>query len=258
MKAARLTQPNSTSGPSREGVGEMFDRISPRYDLLNRLLSLRRDVAWRKRLANHLPKTSGKLELLDLACGTADVMLTLKAISGRVGSVVGLDLSRGMLAIGAKKIAQHGLRDDLSVAQGDASVLPFPDNSFDGVTIAFGIRNLAALDQALSEIRRVLRPGGRFLILEFSLPRNALLRGFYLVYFRHILPRLGGLISGDREAYRYLDQTVETFPYGAEMVRILQAAGFVDVKLHPQTFGIASIYQADEPTGSKSDEGKGS
>ena len=168
MRAARLTQANSTSGPSREGVGQMFDRISHRYDLLNRLLSLRRDVAWRKQLAKYLPN-GNKLELLDLACGTADVMLTLKKISARVVSVIGLDLSRGMLEVGAQKIARGGLQDDLAVVEGDASTLPFPNHTFDCVTIAFGIRNLAALDQSLAEIRRVLRPGGRLLIIEFSL-----------------------------------------------------------------------------------------
>jgi len=255
MKAARVTQPNSTSGPSRDGVGEMFDRISHRYDLLNRLASLRRDVVWRRRLASYLP-LSGEIELLDLACGTADVMLTLKNTSERIVSAVGLDLSRGMLAIGARKIERRGLRDDLAFVEGDASLLPFSDHAFDCVAIAFGIRNLVALDQSLKEIRRVLRPGGRLLVLEFSMPENSLLRALYLIYFRHVLPVLGGIISGDKVAYRYLDKTVETFPYGSKLVRILSDAEFVDVCQYPQTFGIATIYRADVSTDPSASNGE--
>ena len=239
-----MTLPEVSSGPSREKVGEMFDRISHRYDLLNRLLSLRRDVAWRKLLCRYLP-SGAELEILDLACGTADVMLTLKERSQRVKTVVGLDLSRGMLSIGKGKIDHKGHSTNLAVVEGNAKDLPFPDRSFDAATIAFGIRNLAQLETSLAEIRRVLRPKGRFIVLEFSLPANKLIRSLYLVYFRHILPWLGGMISGDRSAYRYLDSTVETFPYGEEMVRILRAAGFADVTRKPLTFGIATIYVAD-------------
>lgn len=231
--------------PSRDGVGEMFDRIAPRYDLLNRLLSLRRDVGWRKRLSRYLPERDN-LHVLDLACGTADVLLSLLRHSDRLSRGVGIDLASEMLRLGQYKIQRAGAGSALDLATGDAAALPFADRSFDVATIAFGIRNFAALDDSLAEIHRVLRNDGRLLILEFSLPRNRLVRWAYLAYFRIILPRLGGLISGDSSAYTYLNQTVETFPYGEEFCDLLRSAGFRNVHCHPLTLGIATIYSADK------------
>lgn len=235
--------PQSPPGPSRAQVGQMFDRIASRYDLLNRLLSGRRDVAWRKRLAKHLPG-GGDLELLDLACGTADVLLTLYRECDRISFALGADLARGMLKLGQDKIKNSRALNQAELVQGNSMSLPLADDTFDVVTIAFGIRNFVDLPAALSEIRRVLRPGGKLLILEFSLPTGRIRRTLYLWYFRHVLPWLGGLISGDNSAYRYLNQTVETFPHGEDFAHVLRKAGFTDVSLEPLTGGIATIYDA--------------
>ncbi|HPG40579.1 MAG TPA: bifunctional demethylmenaquinone methyltransferase/2-methoxy-6-polyprenyl-1,4-benzoquinol methylase UbiE [bacterium] len=222
----------------------MFDRIAARYDLLNRLLSLRCDVAWRKRLARHLPERDG-LAILDVATGTADVLLTL-CRNGQVSRAVGVDMAVDMLNIGRRKIAERHLSDRIALLPGNALHLPVQDNRFDAVTIAFGIRNIPKPEYALGEMRRILKPGGRALILEFSLPGNQWIKKMYLFYFRHVLPRIGGMLSGDKAAYSYLNKTVEDFPYGDKFTAMLVKAGFVQVRYYPLTFGIATIYCADK------------
>ena len=230
--------------PSRHEVWRMFDRIAHRYDFLNHLLSLNRDVAWRKRLIRHLPDRP-ELTLLDLATGTADQLLTLYDC-GRVKAGIGIDLSEKMLAIGREKIARRELQAKLSLESGDAEQIPFENDRFDAVTMSFGIRNVTDVPHTFREMRRVLNPGGRALILEFSLPKSRLLRRIYLCYFRRILPYLGGLVSGDSHAYRYLNETVETFPYGKEFCDLMRDAGFSKVSFTPLTFGIATIYRGDK------------
>ena len=234
-------RPSAAGLPAKSDAPRMFDRIAPRYDLLNRLLSGRRDVAWRRQVAALLPDRD-RLEVLDIATGTADILLTLFERRHNIASGVGADMAGKMLAIGQDKIRAAGLNERIELVQADALALPFADSSFDAVTIAFGIRNVTDVVRGLTEMNRVLRPGGRALILEFSLPANALIRWGYLLYFRHILPRLGALISGDRGAYRYLNQTVEDFPYGTAFCDLMLTAGFADVTALPLTFGIASIY----------------
>lgn len=224
----------------------MFDRIAHRYDLLNRLLSLGQDVVWRKKVAAHLPDLA-QMQVLDLATGTGDLLLTLARRNDNVAGGVGIDLAEKMLEIGRQKITRQGLDGMLRLQAGDAVQIPFDDQQFDAVTISFGIRNVLDVPRSLSEMRRVLNPGGRALILEFSLPANALLRKLYLFYFRHVLPRIGGLISGDSYAYRYLNETVETFPYGEAFCELMRQAGFEAVRMTPLTFGIATIYQGDVP-----------
>ena len=236
-----MTAPES---PSRQQVWKMFDRIAYRYDLLNHLLSGNRDVAWRKKMAEMLPERND-LDVLDLATGTGDQLITL-AETGKLRSGVGIDLAEKMLAIGREKIVAKQLDRLLTLQTGDAGAIPFPDNSFDAVSITFGIRNVLDVPAALREISRVLRPKGRALILEFSLPRNGLVRHSYLFYFRHILPRLGGLISGDSYAYRYLNQTVETFPYGEAFCTLMRESGFTSVQATELTFGVATIYSGDK------------
>ena len=231
--------------PPRQQVWEMFDRIAHRYDLLNRLLSFGRDVSWRKQVVRHLPPGAG-LRVLDLATGTADVLIAL-ARSGRLAAGVGLDRSAGMLALGVRKIRDRGLADRLSLVQGDAVNLGLRANAFDAVTMAFGIRNVTDMDAGLREMLRILTPGGRALILEFSLPGNRAFRGVYLAYFRHVLPRIGGLLSGDAHAYRYLNQTVETFPYGEAFCEHMRRAGFHRVAARSLTFGIATLYAGEKP-----------
>ena len=238
--------PDSKAVPPRAQVWRMFDRIAHRYDLLNRLLSFGRDVAWRKALVKRLPDGQG-LRVLDLATGTADVLLAMAADRTRVASGLGVDPSWGMITRGRRKLVKRGLGGAFGLVRGDAMRLGLADASFDAVTIAFGIRNVDDVAAGLSEMRRVLRPGGRALVLEFSLPDNALFRTGYLFYFRHVLPRLGGLISGDSAAYRYLNETVETFPYGDDFLTLMRDAGFGALRAHPLTFGIATLYEGTAP-----------
>ena len=226
---------------SRHQVWRMFDRIAPRYDLLNRLLSGRRDVAWRKRMAAFL-NDSPHQTVVDVATGTADVLLTFANASPKVHRGFGVDMSTQMLAIGRNKIARAGLSDRFSLIEGDALALPIENQSCDAATIAFGIRNVEDIQSALSEMRRVLRSGGRCIVLEFSLPSTRFFRAFYLFYLRHFLPRIGNLISGDSAAYTYLNKTIETFPHGEAFCAEMRRVGFSDISAHPQTFGIASIY----------------
>ncbi len=224
----------------------MFDRIAHRYDLLNRLLSLGRDVAWRKRVSSFLPGRHN-MSVLDLATGTADLLISVYENSGRVALGVGVDMAGKMLALAHKKITQRKLEEALTAVRGNVNSLPFADGSFDAVTIAFGIRNLEDVSAGLNEMHRVLNAGGKALILEFSLPANWFVRWLYLVYFRYILPLIGAVISGDSYAYRYLNRTVEKFPYGKEFCRLMEHAGFQDVHVHPLTFGIATIYEGTRP-----------
>jgi demethylmenaquinone methyltransferase/2-methoxy-6-polyprenyl-1,4-benzoquinol methylase len=232
-------------GPSREKVWRMFDRIAGRYDLLNRLLSFRQDVRWRKKLVQHFPSAKN-LQMLDLATGTADVLLSLFKQSENLERGVGIDMAREMLKVGRGKVHKEQKDNQIVLYPADAMHLPFRDNSFHLVTIAFGIRNVLDLNKGLGEMNQVLKKGGRLLVLEFSLPSSRWFRKIYLFYFRKILPVIGGIISGDMYAYNYLNQTVETFPYGEEFCNLMLEAGFSKVKFVPLTFGIASIYIGDK------------
>ncbi len=232
--------------PSREGVAHLFDRIAPTYDLLNRLLSCRRDIAWRRELVAALP-TDRPIELLDLATGTADVLIEARKRLPEESRVLGVDVSAQMLTQARAKLCELGMTESITLQQGNATDLAFNDAMFDVVTIAFGIRNVMDTPTALTEMLRVLKPGGCVQILEFSLPQNAVVRGCYLLFFRHLLPRIGGWISGDTAAYAYLNQTVETYPYGSAFVGMLEEAGFVDCACKSLTLGIASHYTGRKP-----------
>ena len=238
----KKSDPAQKPVPERRDVWKMFDRVAHRYDLLNRTLSFGRDVRWRRHLAQLLPPRN-ELEVLDLATGTGDLLLSLYTDSGRVVSGVGLDMAGRMLEIARAKVRDRGLSDRLALIRADASTIPFMSASFDAVTIAFGIRNVVDVPQALSEMHRVLKPGGRCLILEFSLPRNRIIRAAYLFYFRYLLPRIGAIVSGDNYAYSYLNETVETFPYGQQFCDLMEDAGFEAVRGHTLTFGVATIYE---------------
>ena len=224
----------------------MFDRIARRYDLLNRLLSFGADVSWRRKVARFLRPHPGQ-HVLDLATGTADQLLLLFEKSNRVKTGIGMDLAEKMLEIGRKKIDKRGLSEALCLRIGNAMDIPANDNQFDTVTISFGIRNVTDIARALLEMYRVLKPGGRLLVLEFSLPRPRFICSIYLFYLRHMLPRIGALVSGDPHAYRYLNETIETFPYGETFCEMLRTAGFTAATAHPMTFGVATIYQGDKP-----------
>jgi demethylmenaquinone methyltransferase/2-methoxy-6-polyprenyl-1,4-benzoquinol methylase len=232
-----------TVKPTAAESWRMFDRIAPRYDLLNRLLSFRRDVAWRRTLIRALPQ-GDRLRVLDLATGTADVLLAMCREGARVRRAVGVDKSGGMLALGKRKADRAGASADF--VHGDAQALSFTDGAFDAITIAFGIRNVPDVPAALREMRRTLRPGGRALVLEFSTPSNPVFRRLYFLYFRHVLPRIGAIVSGDAQAYRYLNESAETFPHGEAFLALMRAAGFASVSARPLSSGIATLYQGDK------------
>ncbi len=238
-------QVSETKNHSRVEVWKMFDRIAHRYDLLNRLLSMWQDVRWRNRVARHLPDRDDQ-NILDLATGTGDLLISIFNHSKRVKSGIGIDMAEKMLEFGRPKLVKRNLQDKITLQTGNATDIPFEENRFDAVTISFGIRNVTDVSQSLGEMHRVLNDGGRAIILEFSLPKNKLMRNSYLFYFRNVLPRIGGLISGDSFAYRYLNETVETFPYGQDFCDLMTATGFKNVRQSPLTFGIATIYQGDK------------
>ncbi len=233
------------SEPTEAESWKMFDRIARRYDFLNRLLSFRQDVSWRKRMIKCLPE-GDSLAMLDLATGTGDVLINIYEKSGRIGRGIGLDMSGGMLKFGQMKLRKKQFSDSLRLMRGDAMAMGLAENSFDVATMSFGIRNVPDVPKALRDIHRVLKPGGRALILEFSIPGNSIIRAGYLFYFRHILTRIGGLISGDTKAYRYLNSTVEAFPSGEAFTSMMQDAGFDRIAAHELTFGIATLYVGDK------------
>lgn len=230
--------------PSREKVWEMFDDISPTYDRINQILSLGLDRKFRKKLVEFLPKKQS-LKLLDIATGTAEQIIAILNESDSIDEAVGLDLSKKMLAIGRKKIQEKFYHGKVSLKEGSSDALPFEENSFDVITISFGIRNVQNLEKTFSEIKRVLKKDGRLLILEFSLPENLFIKKLHLFYLRRILPHLGGILSKNRKAYRYLNETIETFPYGQAFQKLLENHGWKDVKASPLFFGAVHVYQAE-------------
>lgn len=236
------------AGPSRAHVAAMFDGIAHRYDVANRVLSLGLDVGWRQRLLARLPESGRggrRLRVLDVATGTADVALAV-ARDPRVDRVVGVDVSVGMLAHGATKVHAAGFDDRITLCAGDARDLAdHTDN--DVVTISFGIRNVPDTAQALASMGRALAPGGTLLILEFAEPTMPVFAPAYRFYRRHLLPVVGGTIAGDRAAYRYLDDTIATFPSGADFVRLLTEAGFDDAAFESLTMGSVHLYRACWP-----------
>lgn len=227
--------------PQHTDVRRMFDRIAPRYDLLNHLLSAGQDYRWRHRAAACLSQDDPQT-MADLATGTADQVVSLCRACLGAPYVIGIDPAGEMLARGRAKLQRLQLTDRATLLLGDAQQLPLGDAAVDRVSISFGIRNVANVERALGEMRRVLVPGGLAAVLEFSLPANALLRRLHLFYLRHILPFLGGIVSGDKDAYRYLNRTVEAFPYGQAFVELMTTAGFRHVTATPLTFGVATLY----------------
>ena len=234
----------SIKDQSKSTSYQMFNRIAKTYDPVNRLLSFGLDIRWRKKVGTLLPKIEQGVDLLDLATGTADQVLFLcDKHSSTINKAVGMDLSEGMLDVGREKIKSRNLQDKISLSVGDACALPIENDSFDAVTISFGIRNVPDVPKALQEMYRILRPGGKALILEFAIPKNPIVRFGHLFYLRHVLPLVGGLISGERAAYRYLNTSIEAFPYGDDFANLMTDAGFEKANVHRVTFGIANIYE---------------
>ena len=229
--------------PEKAAVRSMFDRIAPRYDLLNRLLSAGVDVRWRRASVDFL-RLSGPARVLDLCTGTADVLIEALSRDTR-HSGLGVDLSSEMLVRGQTKLGRHGLVTRGALCSGDAEKLPLRDARFDAAVVAFGIRNVGDIEAAFREVSRVLRSGGRFVILEFSMP-TGLLGRVYRLYFGRLLPWVGGLVSRDRGAYSYLPASVERFASPSELQSLLERTGFVHVQRRALTGGIAYLYRAEK------------
>jgi demethylmenaquinone methyltransferase / 2-methoxy-6-polyprenyl-1,4-benzoquinol methylase len=223
----------------KEQVAKMFDNISHRYDFLNHFLSLGIDKAWRK-TAIKLLAPSKPLLILDVATGTGD--FAIQALSLNPSKIIGIDISEGMLEVGKKKLKDRGLESKIELFKGDSENIPFEENKFDAVTVAFGVRNFENLEKGLREIYRVLKPGGKLVVLEFSRPRAFPMKQLYNFYFKTILPRVGSVVSKDKSAYTYLPESVEAFPDGANFIRILETIGYKQTQCKELTFGISSIY----------------
>ncbi|MCA0132418.1 bifunctional demethylmenaquinone methyltransferase/2-methoxy-6-polyprenyl-1,4-benzoquinol methylase UbiE [Winogradskyella alexanderae] len=241
---AKKVKPYKDSEASKKAqVTQMFDTISKEYDGLNRIISFGIDVKWRDKVVNLVAETNPD-NILDIATGTGDLAISLTRTSAK--EIIGLDISDGMLEVGRKKIATKKLDSTISMVIGDSEDLPFDDNTFDAVTVAFGIRNFENLEKGLSEILRVLKPNGVFVILETSVPTNPVYKFGYNTYSRYILPTIGKLFSKDRVAYRYLSESASVFPYGEKLNNILRKIGFINVMDRPQTMGVATIYTSSK------------
>lgn len=239
MKSESIKPYNQEEG-KKEQVAKMFNNIAAKYDLLNHTLSMGIDILWRKK-AVRLLKKNQPVNILDIATGTAD--FAIENLGSGAHKVTGIDISQGMIDVGIAKIKKKGLANKIELLLADAENLPFPDDSFDAITVGFGVRNFANLKKGLNEMKRVLKPGGICLILEFSKPTKFPIRSIYNLYFKNILPGIGKLISKDKVAYTYLPASVDAFPDGENFTNILSSVGYKDTKIIPLSFGIASIYQ---------------
>jgi demethylmenaquinone methyltransferase/2-methoxy-6-polyprenyl-1,4-benzoquinol methylase len=228
----------------KEQVAQMFDNISHRYDFLNHFLSLGIDKAWRRKAVRYLEASKPSL-VLDVATGTGDFALqTYRSLKPK--KVIGVDISEGMLEVGRRKMRDRQLESFIELQSGDSENLPFEENKFDAVTVAFGVRNFENLKRGLTEIRRVMKPGATLVVLEFSRPRSFPFKQLYNFYFKAILPRVGRIISKDKAAYTYLPESVEAFPDGDNFLAILREVGFNTPACKSLTFGISSIYTAQK------------
>ncbi len=239
--AKKVTPYKDSSLNKKQQVEQMFDNISGNYDGLNRVISFGVDVKWRKKVIDLVKKASPE-SVLDIATGTGDLAISMTQT--RASRIVGLDISEGMLAVGRKKIKEKNLSDRIEMLQADSEALPFDDNNFDAITVAFGIRNFETLEKGLAEIYRVLKPKGILVILETSVPTKFPFKQGYFFHTRVILPVIGKLFSNDKVAYTYLSKSAASFPYGEELNNILRKIGFIEVEDQPQTFGVATIYTA--------------
>ena len=231
---------NSELG-KKEQVEKMFDKVSENYDFLNRVLTFGIDIRWRKKVVKAVAKNNPK-KLLDIATGTGDFAIMLAELNP--DKVIGLDISQGMLDIGIEKIKNKNLTSLIDMIQGDSENMPFEDNTFDAITIGFGVRNFENLDKGLQEIHRVLKPKGILAILETSQPEKFPMKQLFKFYSKYIIPTIGGLFSKDKSAYSYLPESAAAFPYGENFNNILQKNGFNNATNKPLTFGIASMYTA--------------
>ncbi|KIC92810.1 bifunctional demethylmenaquinone methyltransferase/2-methoxy-6-polyprenyl-1,4-benzoquinol methylase UbiE [Flavihumibacter solisilvae] len=235
-----------TRRSKKEQVAEMFDQIAFRYDFLNRFLSGGTDIYWRRRAIAELKAVKPKL-VLDVATGTGDVaLMTMKYLQPE--KIIGIDISTGMLELGRKKIAKAMLNDRIELVEGDSETINFPVNTFDAITVAFGVRNFEHLQQGLKEMLRVLKPGGKLVVLEFSRPKQTGFKALYKLYMKLVAPGIGRLISKNKTAYQYLNDSVQAFPEGMKFVNILQECGYTGTYLKTLSLGICTIYCGTKPT----------
>ena len=225
--------------PKKKAITNLFDHIAPHYDQLNHLLSLNVDKSWRRKAVRKILGQAHE-RVMDMACGTADFSIAL-AKAG-VPSVLGLDISEQMLRIGRQKVQALGLSEIIQLEQGDSEAIAYPDNSFDAVGVAFGVRNYENLELGLQEMLRVLKPGGMLLILQLSVPQGRFLYALYSFYFTRVLPWIGGMISGDKQAYAYLPASVLHFPKPKEFLKILQSCGYTETRQQALSMGLARIF----------------
>ncbi|MEL4309011.1 bifunctional demethylmenaquinone methyltransferase/2-methoxy-6-polyprenyl-1,4-benzoquinol methylase UbiE [Joostella sp. CR20] len=226
----------------KQQVTQMFDAISEKYDGLNRVISFGIDIKWREKVVK-LVNSTNPTNILDIATGTGDLAINM-ALKTNAEKITGLDISPGMLEVGKQKVAQKNLSNKIEMVIGDSEALPFTDNTFDAITVAFGVRNFEDLEKGLSEIYRVLKPGGIFVVLETSNPTKTPYKQGYNFYTKNILPTIGKVFSKDRSAYAYLSESASVFPFGEKFNNILRKIGFTNVNDKPQTFGVATIYEA--------------
>lgn len=224
----------------KEQVADMFDNIAFRYDFLNRFLSAGIDITWRKKAIKQLSSLQPK-KMLDVATGTADVALMTYDIL-KPTNIIGIDISEGMLDLGRQKIAAKGLQKEIQLYKGDSENISFGDNSFDAITVAFGVRNFQNLLKGLQEMKRVLQPGGKLVVLEFSKPKNIVFKQFYNLYMNVIAPSFGKLFAKNKDAYQYLNDSVQAFPEGQTFLNIMHEAGFTQTYLKSLSLGICTIY----------------
>ncbi len=244
MKEKSVVTPYNAEESKKAQVARMFAKIAPRYDLLNRVLSLGIDVWWRRRALGYL-RASTPRDILDVATGTADVAI-MAAKMLKPAHVTGIDIANQMLDLGRQKIQQAGLGDIITLETGDSEQLRFSDQSFDAVTVAFGVRNFENLEKGLSEMLRVLRPGVQAVILEFSRPHLFPFKQLYNTYFKYVLPLIGRLTSRDMRAYTYLFESVQAFPEGNDFLTILSKTGYQNPRCERLTLGICTIYHAEK------------
>jgi demethylmenaquinone methyltransferase/2-methoxy-6-polyprenyl-1,4-benzoquinol methylase len=229
----------------KEQVAEMFDKIAGRYDVMNRLLSARIDIRWRKKAILMLKKENPKL-ILDVATGTADMaIMTCKILNP--DKVDGIDISEGMLDLGRKKIEKEGLTSKIRLHSGDSETIKFADNTFDAVMVAFGVRNFENLEIGLAEMLRVLKPGGKLIVLEFSKPRRKAIKSLYNLYMGIVAPQVARWLKQNKEAYQYLNESANAFPDHQLFIDILNKVGYTDTGLKPLTLGICCIYSGRKP-----------
>lgn len=239
--AARVVPDAGSKLSKKEQVADMFNNIAGKYDFLNHFLSLGIDKGWRKKAIAEIAKVQPK-NILDVATGTGDLAIAASKLNP--DKIIGIDIAAQMLDVGKKKLKEKGLTELITMQVGDSEALPFADNSFDAITCAYGVRNFEHLEAGLKEMCRVLRPGGKLAILEFSHPKQFPVKQGYQFYFKYILPTLGKLVSKHSTAYSYLPESVMAFPEGQRFCEILAECGFKEPKARPLTFGITTLYTA--------------